>query len=81
MFCILIMSSSAQAQPWSLEQMKQVAFQGCLSQGGDQRFCSCYVNRWVGLWNQQDIYVWTQTGQATPHMQEMEGEAVRQCGG
>ena len=77
---VLLASTPARAQ-YSLEQMMQVAYQYCIGQGGNPQFCDCYVRRWVGLWNEDDSRVWRATGQATPHMQQMEAVAVQQCGG
>ncbi|HTR83710.1 MAG TPA: hypothetical protein VMI56_04475 [Reyranella sp.] len=77
---VLLASSSAQAQ-YTLEQMMQVGYQACVSQGGAPRFCDCYVRRWVGLWTPEDSQVWRATGQATPHMRAMEAVARQQCGG
>jgi hypothetical protein len=45
------------------------------------RFCNCWVNHWVGLWDSYDIAVWTKTGVATPHMAAMESVAAADCGG
>jgi hypothetical protein len=78
--CALMASASAQAQVWSLNQMKQVGYQDCVNRGGSPQFCSCYVNRWVGLWSPYDIRVWSATGSATPNMRAMESVAARQCG-
>jgi hypothetical protein len=77
----LLVGSSAQAQVWSLKQMMQVGYGACLNQGGNPRFCSCYVNRWVGLWSYRDMRVWSATGSATPNMRAMESVAAHQCGG
>jgi hypothetical protein len=46
-----------------------------------EAYCTCVVNRWVGLWSEDDRITWSRTGMATEHMQEMEAVAARQCGG
>jgi hypothetical protein len=84
-FAVLLSASPAYAQLYSLQQMMQTAIAQCESQRygqpNAQVFCTCWVNRWVGLWDANDRVVWSQTGSATPHMQQMEGVAAAQCGG
>jgi len=76
----LQLSSGAQAQLQDIRQIINGAVSLCISQGfGGPNFCSCYVNRWVGLWDSNDIFVWTQTGSATLHMRQMEPVAAAQC--
>jgi len=80
----IFVSSVAQTQPlFTIEQMMETAIIQCVSQRGPgaQTFCNCWVRRWVGLWDANDRIVWTQTAQATPHMQQMEAVAASQCGG
>lgn len=43
-------------------------------------FCDCWVHRFIGLWNADDIASW-RTGVATKHMGDMESAAAAQCGG
>lgn len=44
-----------------------------------RRFCTCWVTRWVELWNEADRSAWSRTGEATPHIAEMEKVATGQC--
>lgn len=80
-----LLSSAAQAQVISLDQMIAFTTQQCIAQSPGQpdapRFCTCWVRHWVGLWDANDRVVWSQTGQATPHMQEMERQAASDCRG
>ena len=79
---LVLLTSSASAQ-YTLQQMMDMAVQQCVSERGPKAtsFCTCWVQRWVGLWDVNDRNVWTQTGQATPHMRQMEPVAAQQCGG
>jgi hypothetical protein len=77
-----LLFSSANAQPFTLEQMMQAGVQQCVATHGFQAeaACRCEVSRWVGMWNANDSNVWRKTGQATPHMRQAEAIAARQCG-
>lgn len=82
----VLLSSAAETQPlYTLQDMMNMAISQCISarpaQPDAQRFCTCWVNRWVGLWSANDRITWTQTGAATPHMADMERVAASQCGG
>lgn len=79
---LVLMAGNASAQPvYTLQNMMRLGFAQCVQQRGPQAqaFCSCYVRRWVGLWDANDSYIWRRTGQATPHMREMESVAMAQC--
>ncbi len=80
----ILLAAAAQAQPYTLADMIRAGIAQCIQQHYGQpnaeSLCACYVRRWVGLWDRNDIDVWTNTGAATPHMQAMEGVAVSQCG-
>ncbi len=83
---VILFSSAAQAQPlYSLQDMINAATHQCIVEHAGQqdapRFCTCWVNHWVGLWDDNDRVTWTRTGVATPHMQEMEKRAAHDCGG
>jgi hypothetical protein len=73
------------AQVYDLEQPMQTGMEQCIREHNEQpnprAFCTCWVNRWIALWDANDRAVWTQTGSATPHMQQMESVAAAQCGG
>jgi len=83
MCCVLATSCAADAQLISLEHMMQVATAQCVSERLGEphapRYCSCWVSRWVGLWDANDRIVWSQTGSATPHMRQMEQVAAELC--
>lgn len=76
----------ALGQPlYTLQDMINNGIRLCMSQhvgqANAESFCTCDVNRWVGLWDDNDREVWTRTAVATPHMQQMEAVAAAQCAG
>ena len=77
----LIVTTSAQAQILSIGDMIARGIQACQAEGRPYDLCNCYVNRWVGLWSPEDRTIWSQTGQSTPHMFQMQSLAMQQCGG
>jgi hypothetical protein len=81
----LFVTTSAQtisSQPlYGIGDMIPRGIQACLAEGRPNAFCDCYVHRWVGLWDAQDRVTWSQTGQSTPHMFQMQFVAAQQCGG
>jgi hypothetical protein len=81
---VVLFSSAAQAQLYSFQDMINMAIQQCIVQRPGQpdapRFCNCWVNRWVGLWDENDKASFIR-GVSTPHMVEMERVAAAQCGG
>ncbi len=80
---LFLLSSAAEAQLISLQQMIDGAIARCVADRPGQpdapRFCQCWVHRWVGLWDAYDIAVWTKAGIATPHMARMESVAAAEC--
>jgi hypothetical protein len=80
-----LFGSVAHAQLMTLQQMMQGAIAQCIAgrpgQADAPRFCTCWVHRWVGLWDARDRVVWTRTAIPTRHMVEMESVAAAQCGG
>ena len=82
----VLLTSAAQAQPlYTLQDMINTATRQCIADRRGQpdapRFCSCWVNHWVGLWDANDRVTWSQTGQATPHMRAMEQQSADDCHG
>ena len=82
-FCLW--ASGAEAQQATLGQMERQATNQCmagqLGPNTSPGFCSCWVQTWVQLWNDNDYNIWTQTTNATQHMRDMESVAARQCSG
>lgn len=66
----------------ALEQMKRTLISKCtageLVSQTSRDFCTCWVNRWVQLWDDNDFATWRRKD-ATPHMEDMEIAAAKQC--
>jgi hypothetical protein len=82
----VVFSSVALAQPlYTLQDMINMSISKCISERPGQpdapRFCTCWVNRWVGLWDEYDRVTFTRTAVPTPHMVDMERVAASECGG
>jgi hypothetical protein len=80
--CILVTMPNAHAQ-MSLRQMVELAKADCVNKGGSPQFCSCYVNRWIGLLTPEDqLSIFSPTNPSpTAHSMQMEQVARGQCGG
>jgi hypothetical protein len=63
--------------------MINAAIANCVAKRGEsfRPFCVCWVNHWVGLWTVDDRDTFLRTAVSTPHMQQMEAVAARDCGG
>ena len=78
----LAVAVPAQAQEHARPDATPAAENRCLDghPGAEgQRFCSCWIRRWVELWNDEDRSAWSKTGTATPHIEAMGKVAVNQC--
>jgi hypothetical protein len=85
--CIAVLiTPAAPAQPlYTLQDMINISIAKCINDRPGQpdasRFCTCWVNRWVGLWDENDRNTFLRTAVPTPHMVDMERVAASQCGG
>jgi hypothetical protein len=77
--------SQAHAQQRSLPEMKMEAVRQCMAgqlagaRSTSSKFCNCWVNEWVELWDADDRNTWVNTARSTPHMQQMESVAAQKC--
>jgi hypothetical protein len=84
--CAVCLSfSQAHAQQRSLSDMIGEAVRQCMAgqlpgaRSTSSKFCNCWVNEWLELWDTDDRNIWVNTARSTPHMQQMERVAAQKC--